>query len=62
MKRLRVNIPQADPTMMNAPEACPYEDCDGEYFTPHQQRYEKPLRDPGISLSQYQGVEASRSW
>jgi hypothetical protein len=31
---LRVNIPQVDPTVMDAPEVCPYEDCDGEYFTP----------------------------
>lgn len=44
--RLRVSIPQVDPTAMDAPEVCPYDDCDGEYFRPHQQHCEKPLRDP----------------
>jgi len=53
--RLRVNIPQVDPTVMDAPEVCPYDDCDGEYFTPHQQHCEKPLRDP-----EYDQVNAKR--
>ncbi|MFO7741257.1 MAG: hypothetical protein R6X31_02985 [Anaerolineae bacterium] len=53
--RLRVNIPQADPTTMDTPEVCPYDDSDGEYFTPHQQQYEKPLRDP-----EYDQVNAMR--
>jgi transposase-like protein len=44
--RLRVNIPQVDPNAMERPQVCPYEACDGEYFTPHQQHCEKPLRDP----------------
>jgi hypothetical protein len=52
---LRVNIPQADPTVMGAPEVCPYGDCDGEYFTIHQQYCEKPLRDP-----EYDQVSAMR--
>ena len=43
--RLRVNIPQVDPTAMEPPELCPYEECDGQYFKPHQQHCEKPLRD-----------------
>jgi len=37
LMRLRVNIPQVDPTVVDAPEVCPYGDCDGEHFTPHQQ-------------------------
>jgi len=53
--RLRVNIPQVDPAEMDAPEVCPYEDCDGEYFTPHQQHCEKPLRD-----TEYDQVNAKR--
>jgi transposase-like protein len=53
--RLRVNIPQVDPTVMDAPEVCPYEGCDGEYFKPHQQHCEKPLRDP-----EYDQVNAMR--
>jgi hypothetical protein len=40
---------------MDAPEVCPYEDCDGEYFTPHQQHCEKPLRD-----TEYDQVNAKR--
>ena len=53
--RLRVNIPQVDPTAIDAPEVCPYEDCDGAYFKPHQQSCEKPLRDP-----EYDQVNAMR--
>jgi transposase-like protein len=30
---------------MEPPQMCPYDDCDGQYFTPHQQHCEKPLRD-----------------
>jgi transposase-like protein len=40
---------------MDVPEVCPYEDCDGEYFTPHQQHCEKPLRD-----TEYDEVNAMR--
>jgi transposase-like protein len=40
---------------MDAPEVCPFEDCDGEYFTPHQQQCEKPLRD-----TEYDQVNAMR--
>jgi transposase-like protein len=40
---------------MDAPEVCPYEDCDGEYFKPHQQHCEKPLRD-----TEYDQVNAKR--
>jgi len=43
--RLRLNIPRVDPTAIESPEACPNEDCDGQYFKPHQQRCEKRLRD-----------------
>lgn len=53
--RLRVSIPQVDPTAMEPPQMCPYEDCDGEYFTPHQQHCEKALRDP-----EYDQVNAKR--
>jgi transposase-like protein len=53
--RLRVNIPQVDPAVMDAPEVCPYQDCGGEYFTPHQQHCEKSLRD-----TEYDQVNAMR--
>jgi hypothetical protein len=43
--RFRVSIPQVDPTMMEAPEVCPYPDCDGKYFKSHQQNCDKPLID-----------------
>jgi transposase-like protein len=40
---------------MDAPEVCPYEDCDGKYFKLHQQNCDKPLRDTG-----YDRVNAMR--
>jgi len=43
--RLRVCIPKVEPTVMDAPDVCPYPDCDGRYFKIHQQHCHKPLRD-----------------
>ena len=43
--RLRVSIPRVDPRVMEGPDVCPHDDCDGRYFKPHQQNCDKPLRD-----------------
>jgi ribosomal protein S27AE len=53
--RLRVNIPQVDPTVLEAPDVCPYPDCDGRYFKTHQQNCDKPLID-----TEYDQVNAKR--
>jgi hypothetical protein len=47
--RLRVCIPKVEPTVMDAPDVCPYPDCDGRYFKMHQQHCGKPLRDTKCS-------------
>jgi transposase-like protein len=47
--RLRVYIPKVEPTVMNAPDVCPYPDCDGRHFKVHQQHCDKPLRDTKCS-------------
>jgi len=43
--RLRVSIPKVEPGVMDAPDVCPYDDCDGRYFKPHQRHCDKSLRD-----------------
>jgi hypothetical protein len=53
--RLRVSIPQVDPTVMEAPEVCPYPDCDGKYFKIHRQNCDRPLSD-----TEYDRVDAER--
>lgn len=47
--RLRVCIPKVEPDVMDAPDVCPYPDCDGRYFKIHQQHCDKPLRDTKCS-------------
>ena len=47
--RLRVCIPKVEPTVMDAPDVCPYPDCDGRYFKMNQQHCNKPLRDTKCS-------------
>jgi transposase-like protein len=47
--RLRVCVPKVEPTVMDAPDVCPYPECDGRYFKNHQQRCDKPLRDTKCS-------------
>jgi len=34
--RLRVLTPRVDSDVMEAPDVCPYPDCDGRYFQIHQ--------------------------
>ena len=53
--RLRVSIPRVEPGVMEAPDVCPYDDCDGRYFKPHQQSCDKTLRD-----TKYDQVKAMR--
>lgn len=53
--RLRVSIPKVEPGVMEEPDVCPYDDCDGRYFKPHQQHCDKSLRD-----TKYDQVNAKR--
>lgn len=53
--RLRVSIPRIEPGVMEAPDVCPYDDCDGRYFKPHQQNCDKSVRD-----TKYDRVNAMR--
>jgi hypothetical protein len=43
--RLRVSIPKVEPGVMEAPDVCPYPDCTGRYFKPHQLHCDRPVRD-----------------
>ena len=43
--RVRARIPEVEVTMMEEPEECPYEECQGRYFKPHQEECRKGLRD-----------------
>ncbi len=53
--RLRVSIPRVEPGEMEAPDVCPYDDCNGRYFKPHQQNCDKSVRD-----TKYNQVNAMR--
>jgi transposase-like protein len=53
--RLKVRIPRVDPEVMQFPDQCPYQDCDGPYFQPHEYDCDKPLRD-----TKYSQVKAQR--
>lgn len=53
--RLRVRFTPVEPAVMKPPEECPYKDCQGKYFKPHQKQCEKPLRD-----TRYEKVKAYR--
>lgn len=43
--RVRARIPTLEPTVIQAPTVCPYEDCQGSYFKMHQDQCDKPVRD-----------------
>ena len=53
--RVRARIPAVDITVMQPPEVCPYEDCEGRYFKNHQAGCPKPVRDTRI-----EAVETNR--
>jgi transposase-like protein len=46
--RVRARIPTVDPTVMQPPAVCPYENCQGRYFKDHQSQVAKPVRDTRI--------------
>jgi len=52
--RLQLILPHVDPTKIEPPDGCPYEECDGTRFRFHQ-AVEKPLRD-----TEYEQVIAHR--
>jgi transposase-like protein len=43
--RVRARIPQVDPLVMQPPAVCPYDDCQGRFFKPHQLHCVKLVRD-----------------
>jgi len=43
--RIRARIPEVEIAVMEEPEVCPYEECQGRYFKPHQGEYRKAVRD-----------------
>jgi transposase-like protein len=53
--RLKVRIPRVSPEVMQVPDQCPYQDCDGQHFKPHEYDCDKPLRD-----TKYSQVKAQR--
>jgi hypothetical protein len=46
--RTRARIPGVEPTVMQPPEVCPYEDCEGTFFKDHQLHCDKRVRDTKI--------------
>jgi transposase-like protein len=42
--RLQLILPRMEPTNMNVPSVCPYEDCQGRHFR-HHQRVDKAVKD-----------------
>lgn len=53
--RLSVRISPVEPGVYELPERCPYRNCDGKHFRPHQNHCDKAIRDP-----KYEAVEAQR--
>ena len=53
--RTRARIPAVEPTVLQPPEVCPYEGCDGTFFKDHQLHCDKRVRD-----TQVEEVEAMR--
>ena len=47
--RTRARIPILEPTEMQPPAICPYEDCQGRYFKMHQLKCDKHLRDTQVN-------------
>jgi transposase-like protein len=53
--RLSVRISPVKPGVYELPERCPYRNCDGKHFRPHQNHCDKAIRDP-----KYEAVETQR--
>jgi transposase-like protein len=46
--RTRARIPAVDPTVMQPPEICPYEGCEGTFFKDHELHCDKRVRDTQV--------------
>lgn len=46
--RVRARIPEVEIVVMEEPEECPYDECEGKYFKPHQKPCWKSVRDTQI--------------
>jgi transposase-like protein len=46
--RTRAQIPAVEPIVLQPPEVCPYEDCEGIFFKDHQLHCDKRVRDTQI--------------
>lgn len=46
--RTRARIPAVEPTVLQPPEVCPYEDCEGTFFKDHQLHCDKRVRDTQV--------------
>ncbi|MBI2952685.1 MAG: hypothetical protein HYY30_00085 [Chloroflexi bacterium] len=63
--RLLLRIPGVEPETYLPPQRCPYNDCSGRQFKPHQEDCPKSLRDPSLSLVKAQRlrcVECNRTF
>ena len=51
--RIRVRLPEVEPSVSSYPDECPYEGCAGQHFKPHGLKGEKKgIRDPGYGQVQ----------
>lgn len=65
MMRLRMRLPETEVESAERPEACPYEGCEGRYFSCHQQRCDKPLSDPDhdiVRVKRYRCLSCGRTF
>lgn len=46
--RTRAQIPGLEPTALQPPEVCPYDDCEGTFFKDHELHCDKRVRDTQV--------------
>jgi transposase-like protein len=62
--RLQLILPRVEPSVMNLPSVCPYEDCRGRHFRHHQQ-VDKPVKDTeydSVSAQRYECLRCQRTF
>jgi hypothetical protein len=62
--RLRLLLPRVEPSEINAPSSCPYEDCEGRHLRFHQE-VNKPLQDtvyPAVAAHRYECLRCTRTF
>lgn len=62
--RLQLILPRVEPTNMNVPSVCPYEDCQGRHFRHHQQvdKAVKDTRYASVSAERYACLRCQRTF